>query len=207
MKLPRLYPILDTGLLARRRIALPAAAEEMLEAGTQILQVRHKSQVTRGFLRDLEAVNTLCRKAQVPLVVNDRADLALLLGAGLHIGQDDLPAVAARSVLGVQGSIGFSTHNEDQLRAAGNEPVDYLALGPVFGTASKENPDPIVGIEELRRLRPLSTRPLVAIGGITRGNALQVLAAGADSVAVISDLVPEDGSIQLRLKEWISLLS
>jgi thiamine-phosphate pyrophosphorylase len=103
--------------------------------------------------------------------------------------------------------VGYSTHNEAQLRTACLEPADYLALGPIFGTANKENPDPIVGLAELRRLRPLSNLPLVAIGGITRANARQVLEAGADSVAVIGDLFPEDGDIQARIKEFLGLLT
>ena len=101
--------------------------------------------------------------------------------------------------------IGFSTHNETQLRAAEDEPVDYVALGPIFGTATKENPDPVVGLEELRRLRPLTKRPLVAIGGITRENAKAVLDAGADSVAVIGDLFPESGRLRDRVAEWLTL--
>jgi thiamine-phosphate pyrophosphorylase len=109
-------------------------------------------------------------------------------------------------VVGPDTTVGFSTHNEEQLRAACNEPADYLALGPIFGTATKENPDPTVGLDELRRLRPLSNRPLVAIGGITRANAIPVLEAGADSVAVIGDLFPENGNIQARTKEWLRLL-
>jgi thiamine-phosphate pyrophosphorylase len=102
--------------------------------------------------------------------------------------------------------LGFSTHNEAQLRAAASEPVDYLALGPIFGTSTKLNPDPVVGVDELRRLRALTTRPLVAIGGITRANALSVLDAGADSVAVIGDLFPDDGNIRGRVEQWISLV-
>jgi thiamine-phosphate pyrophosphorylase len=106
--------------------------------------------------------------------------------------------------------IGFSTHNESQLRAAVGEPVDYVALGPVFATGSKANPDPVLGVDELRRLRPISNRDLVAIGGITRATARQVLAAGADSVAVIGDLFPEEGAreeLRTRTEEWLRLLS
>jgi len=103
--------------------------------------------------------------------------------------------------------VGFSTHNEAQLRAACAEPVDYLAFGPIFGTVTKENPDPMVGLDELRRLRAISDRPLIAIGGITRANASQVLDAGADSVAVIGDLFPEDGKIEARTKEYVRLLT
>ncbi len=109
-------------------------------------------------------------------------------GSALHVGQDDLPPTAARTVVGDRAPIGFSTHNESQLRAAASEPVDYVALGPIFGTSTKENPDATVGIEELRRLRPLTDRPFVAIGGISRSNALQVRDAGADSLAIVADL-------------------
>jgi thiamine-phosphate pyrophosphorylase len=137
------------------------------------------------------------------LVVNDRADLAKLFGAALHLGQEDLLPAVARRVVGSDAVVGYSTHNEAQLRAACDEPADYLALGPIFGTVTKENPDPTVGLDELRRLRPISARPLVAIGGITRANARQVLEAGADSVAVIGDLFPENGNIRARSEEWI----
>jgi len=146
------------------------------------------------------------RAAGATLVVNDRADLAKLFGAALHLGQDDLLPTIARRVVGPDTTVGFSTHNEAQLRDACTESADYLALGPIFGTATKENPDPTVGLDELRRLRPISSRPLVAIGGITRTNAIQVIEAGADSVAVIGDLFPEDDNIRARTEEWIRLL-
>jgi thiamine-phosphate pyrophosphorylase len=144
------------------------------------------------------------------LVINDRADLARIFGypgAALHLGQDDLPPTAARRVTGPDAILGFSTHNEVQLRAAAQEPVDYLALGPIFGTATKTNPDSTVGLTELRRLRPLSDRPLVAIGGITRANALSVLEAGADSLAVVADLFPDNGDVRARVEEWLRLLA
>jgi thiamine-phosphate pyrophosphorylase len=138
-------------------------------------------------------------------VVNDRADLAKLFGAALHLGQDDLLPSVARRVVGKDAMVGYSTHNEAQLRAACDEPADYLALGPIFGTVTKENPDPTVGVDELSRLRPLSNRPLVAIGGITRSNAHQVLDAAADSLAVIGDLFPDDGNIKARTEEWLRI--
>jgi thiamine-phosphate pyrophosphorylase len=202
MIVPPFYPILDTETAAKRGVALADAAAQMLEGGAQILQFRHKGFWSRGVFETLERVAELCRNAGVVFVVNDRADLAKLAGAGLHLGQDDLPPAAARSIVGTGTMIGFSTHNEAQLRAAAQEPADYLALGPIFGTASKANPDPTVGLEGLRRLRPLTARPLVAIGGITRENAGAMLKAGADSVAVIGDLFPEDGNIRRRVKEW-----
>ena len=182
------------------------AARELLAAGIGILQFRHKLFYAREVFAELEAIAEMCSRSGATLVVNDRADLARLTGAVLHLGQDDLRPSDARRVLGVEGRIGFSTHNEAQLRAAAGEPVDYVALGPVFGTGSKQNPDPVVGVEELRRLRPLTSRPLVAIGGITRENARSVIEAGADSVAVIGDLFPEDGRIGARAEEWMRLL-
>jgi Thiamine monophosphate synthase len=147
----------------------------------------------------------LCKQAAVPLIINDRADIAQLLGAGLHLGQEDLPPAAARRLMGASACLGFSTHNAAQLTAAAGEPVDYLAIGPLFATQSKLNPDPVVGVGRLRDLRRLTGKPLVAIGGITRENALAVLEAGADSVAVIGDLIPEDCSIESireRFHDW-----
>jgi thiamine-phosphate pyrophosphorylase len=203
--LPRFYPILDVEIAARHGVDPIAAAEKILEGGATILQFRHKGFFSREVFRQLERVAQLCRSAGALFVVNDRADLAALTGGALHLGQDDLLPSAARKVVDSQTLIGFSTHNEAQLRAAAAEPADYLALGPIFGTASKQNPDPIVGLDELRSLRPLTDRPLVAIGGITRANAQAVLNAGADSVAIIGDLFPDDGNLRARTEEWLSL--
>jgi thiamine-phosphate pyrophosphorylase len=204
MAIPAFYPILDTEAAARRNVDVVAAAAQMLEGGAQILQFRHKGFWSRGVFESFQRVAELCRNTGVLFVVNDRADLAKLASAGLHLGQDDLPPSAARLIVGTATVIGFSTHNEEQLRAAAQEPADYVALGPIFGTASKANPDLTVGLEGLRKLRPLTTRPLVAIGGITRQNARAVIEAGADSVAVIGDLFPEDGNIAGRVKEWLA---
>jgi thiamine-phosphate pyrophosphorylase len=204
MTLPRFYPILDTETAAKRGVGVPEAATQILEGGAGILQFRHKGFWSREVFDMLEQVAEMCQACGVPLVVNDRADMARLVDAGLHLGQDDLPPSAARGILG-EAILGFSTHNEAQLRAAESEPADYLALGPIFGTISKQNPDPVVGLEGLRQWRPLTGRPLVAIGGITRENARSVLLAGADSVAVIGDLFPEDGDIVARIREWMKI--
>jgi len=203
--LPRLYPILDTGILGQRGFTAVKAAEAMLEGGAQILQFRHKGSYRRAVFEQAEQVAELCWKAGALFVIDDRADIALLLNAGVHVGQQDLPPGDVRRLIGPDRILGFSTHNEAQLRAAAEEPADYLALGPIFETASKQKPDPVVGLEELRRLRPLDQRPLVAIGGITRENARAVLDAGADSVAVIGDLLPRElsyESIRARMEEW-----
>jgi thiamine-phosphate pyrophosphorylase len=206
MILPRFYPILDTDVVLRRGIEPVKAAGQVLDGGAKILQFRHKGFLSREAFAWLEQIAKLARAMGATLVVNDRADLAKLFGAGLHLGQDDLLPSVARRVIGPHAMVGYSTHNEAQLRAACDEPANYLALGPIFGTVTKENPDPTVALDELRRLRPLSNRPLVAIGGITRANALKVIDAGADSVAVIGDLFPEDGNITARIKEWLRLL-
>ena len=201
--LPNFYPILDTEVAARHGVDVVHAAEQILDGGARILQFRHKGFFSRDVFATMQRVAEICRAGAALFVMNDRADIAALLGAGLHLGQDDLPPSAARRITGSAMMIGFSTHSERQLRAAAQEPADYLALGPIFGTASKLNPDPVVGLDELRRLRPLTTRPLVAIGGITRSNAGEVLAAGADSVAVIADLFPQDGNLRARTQEWV----
>ena len=191
---------------ARRGIDPLAAAKQILEAGARVLQFRHKGLFSRDVFDQARQIAAICRGADALFVINDRADVARLLDAALHLGQDDLSPTDARRVLGDGPLIGFSTHNESQLRAAADEPADYLAFGPIFGTASNANPDPVVGLDELRRLRGLTDRPLVAIGGITRANARSVMDAGADSVAVIGDLFPEDGDIRSRVEEWLAIL-
>ena len=204
MMLPAFYPILDTEIAERHGVDIVRAAEQILEGGARILQLRHKGFFSRDVFATTQRIAEICRAGEALFVMNDRADLAALTGAALHLGQDDLAPSAARLITGPAAMIGFSTHNERQLRAAAGEPADYLALGPIFATASKRNPDPIVGIDALRRLRPLTDRPLVAIGGITRANAREVLDAGANAVAVIADLFPEDGNLRARTEEWVS---
>ena len=203
--LPRLYPILDTGALERRGLGLAETAAAMIEGGARILQIRHKMLWSGRVFDDAREVAALCRQAGATLIVNDRADIAKLLGAGLHVGQDDLAPTDARALLGDEAVIGYSTHNAAQLRDAAAEPVDYIALGPIFGTTSKQNPDPAVGIDELRRCRALVEKPLVGIGGITRENARAVFDAGADAVAVIADLLPTGAAaadVRQRIEEW-----
>ncbi len=209
MRLPRVYPILDTGSLSQRGIPLETAASAFLEGGAEILQIRHKGHWGRDVFEPARVVARLCAEAGAALIINDRADFAMLLGAGLHVGQDDLAPRDCRKLMGPDPVIGFSSHNVNQLCAAGGEPVDYVALGPVFSTASKQNPDPLVGVEEVRRCRSLLEKPLVAIGGITLENALAVLRAGADSVAVIAGLLPDAPSaesLRKRMEEWQLLL-
>jgi thiamine-phosphate pyrophosphorylase len=203
-RLPKFYPILDTSSLSQRNCAVLTAAEALLEADVKILQYRHKENWTQLEFDEAQKISRLCEEAGVLFVINDRADYAHLLQAALHIGQDDLPPVAARMVISDE-VVGFSTHNRLQLTRANEEPVEYLSFGPIFETNSKARPDPIVGVDGLRELRRITAKPLVAIGGITFENALEVLAAGADSVAVISGLLPEQcdrKSVRRRAEEW-----
>jgi thiamine-phosphate pyrophosphorylase len=166
-----------------------SAAAELAAASCTLLQYRNKSGNARQMLdhaRELE------RRlgARVKLMMNDRADLCLATDFdGVHVGQDDLSAESVRRIIGLDRWLGVSTHNPEQLAEADKTSADYLAIGPVFATGSKANPDPVVGLEGVRRARELTRKPLVAIGGITRANARSVIDAGADSVAVISDLI------------------
>jgi len=163
------------------------AGAALPEGGARILQFRHKGFWSREVFAQAEEIAALCRDAPASFIVNDRADYAGLLHAGLHLGQDDLPP---------------------PMRAAESEPVDYVAFGPVFTTGSKERPYPTVGIEGLRTVRSLTPKPLVAIGGITRGNASMCWSAGADSVAVIADLLPSPCTQRTKrdwMAEWLRL--
>jgi thiamine-phosphate pyrophosphorylase len=206
MNFPRFYPIIDTARLSRAGVSPVEFAEILAAAGVKIVQYRHKGEFTRARFAEAEQVGKILQRAGVKYIINDRTDIALMLGAdGVHIGQDDLPPSAVRAVAGGRLLIGFSTHNSEQLLAANDEPVDYLAIGPIFATASKENPDPVVGTAGLARIRALARKPLVAIGGITRSNALRSIETGVDSLAVISDLLDSDP--RSAISEWRALLS
>lgn len=204
LSLDRFYPIVDSGLLANGGLDPLEVTRTLVAAGARLLQFRHKAPYTREVYEQARAIGEIVQRAGGSYIINDRVDIALMLGAnGVHVGQDDLPPSAVRKIAGDKLLIGYSTHNEQQLRAGNLEPVDYLAIGPIYGTASKENPDPVVGVGQMRRLRPLTEKPLVAIGGITRERAPEVLAAGADSLAVLSDIVSDD--LEARAREWIQL--
>ena len=188
MLVPRLYPILDADCFPDDN-AMFAAAEELASVGCTLMQYRNKSRNARQML---DHARELKRRVggRVKLIMNDRADLCLAADFdGVHVGQDDLSADSVRRIIGPNRWLGVSTHNPEQLAEADKTSADYLAIGPVFATSSKANPDPVVGLERLRRARELTRKPLVAIGGITRENARSVIDAGADSVAVISDLL------------------
>ena len=190
MQLPRLYPILDASQF-QERSSLLAAARGLMGAGVTLLQYRNKQGTARDVLEQAVELKRLVG-SRVQLIMNDRADLCLAAAFdGVHVGQDDLSPEGARTVIGLRLLLGVSTHNPEQLAEADRTSADYVAIGPVFQTTSKEKPDPVVGLDGVRRARKLTRKPLVAIGGITRANAASVVAAGADSVAVISDLINE----------------
>jgi thiamine-phosphate pyrophosphorylase len=188
LQLPRLYPILDAACFPDAARML-FTAEEFAAAGCTLLQYRNKSGSARQMLDQARELRARLG-TKISLIMNDRADLCLAAGFdGLHIGQDDLSPESARRIIGPTRCLGVSTHNPEQLSEADRTSADYLAIGPVFGTTSKANPDPVVGLAGVRRARELTRKPLVAIGGITRANAPSVIEAGADAVAVISDLL------------------
>jgi thiamine-phosphate pyrophosphorylase len=208
-KLPRFYPILDTAILEARNCPALAAAEALLETGVRILQYRHKDNWTQTHFDEAKELAERCQDLGVLFVLNDRADFARLFKTALHVGQDDLSPVAARTIISDE-VMGFSTHNRAQLKRGDEEPVEYLSLGPIFSTRSKLRPDPVVGLDNLRKLRELTSKPLVAIGGITLENARDTLDTKVDSLAVISGILPEKAdrkSIRRRAEEWLTLLA
>ena len=201
--LPRLYVILDAALttLPERDCALGLAG-----AGVRLIQYRPKTAPARQLLESSSALAQALVPRGVAFFVNDRPDVAYLAGAsGVHVGQDDLDVEAARRVMGAGKFVGVSTHNLEQFERAAASSADYIAVGPVFSTSSKANPDPVVGIEFLRRVRALTEKPIVAIGGITLERASSVIEAGAESVAVISGILnaPDPGD---RAKQYINAL-
>jgi thiamine-phosphate pyrophosphorylase len=184
----RLYAILDASCFSSPQILFDAA-DELASAGVAIIQYRNKSADARTILSQAsELKNRIGPRAK--FILNDRADFCLAADFdGVHLGQDDLSPESGRRIIGPNRLLGVSTHNPEQVAEADRTPTDYIAIGPVFATGSKLNPDPVIGIAGVRRARELTHKPLIAIGGITRQNCSSVIAAGADSIAVISDLV------------------
>ena len=194
-RLPCLYPIVDTACFADDS-ALFAAARALFDSGCTLLQYRNKTGSSREMLSHAREIRRLAGLKnggrKVMLIMNDRADLALAANLdGVHVGQDDLSVEAVRRIVGPKMIVGTSSHNPDQVREADAANPDYIAIGPVFATVSKANPDPVVGLGGVRLARSLTSKPLVAIGGITAEHAQSVIDAGADSLALISALLPD----------------
>lgn len=187
---PALYAIVDAGLDLEMRAtpSLPLALE-LADAGVRLMQLRDKRATARDIHAQAREFVERLSPHGVRLILNDRPDIAAIAGAGgVHVGQEDVPVEEARRICGPSSWVGVSTHNLEQLREASATSADYIAVGPLFPTLTKENPEPVVGIEFLRAARGLTRKPLVAIGGITVERAEEVYRAGADSVAVIRDL-------------------
>lgn len=201
--LPRLYVILDAALVTVPEIEI---AQELAAAGVRVLQYRNKNASARQLLESSRALAAALLPQGVTFFVNDRSDVAFLAGAsGVHVGQEDLGVEQARSLVGPDRFVGVSTHNLEQFRMAADSSADYIAVGPIFATKSKANPDPVVGTALLRQVRALTKKPIVAIGGITLERAAEVIEAGADAVAVISDILgaPDPGG---RAQQYIQML-
>jgi len=201
MFLPKIYPITD------RQITNLTHAEQvkrLIEGGAEIIQLREKSGAPKDFYEAAKEALKIARQQNVKIIINDRVDIALALKAdGVHLGQTDLPPEYARKILGEKAIIGFSTHNLKQAVEALKLPIDYLAIGPVFSTKTKENPENTVGIEGVKNVREaVGDFPIVAIGGITSENYHEVLQSGANSVAVISDLLSDPNKISEKLRAF-----
>ena len=185
---PRLYAILDPSKL--KSISELDAARRLLEAGVKLIQYRDKHASSRKLFITAMRLAEIVNDAGGKLIVNNRLDITLLAKAsGIHVGQEDMPVESARSLLGETAMIGLSTHTLRQVEEGEKTSANYLAFGPIFPTSSKEKPDGVVGLKGMEKVLEVTTKPLVAIGGITLENATEVLAAGADSVAVIQDLI------------------
>ncbi|HYX30247.1 MAG TPA: thiamine phosphate synthase [Pyrinomonadaceae bacterium] len=202
MQLPRIYPITDTSISS---LTHTEQVKLLLAGGATFIQLREKNDSPRTLFADAAEALRTARAAGARLVINDRVDVALALGAdGVHLGQTDIPVNVARRLLGNRAIIGYSTHNINQAREALNLPIDYLAFGPIFDTKSKRNPDLVAGLDALRSVKAIVGRvPLVAIGGIDRTNIGEVLMAGANSAAIISAILSKPAEISENLRDLL----
>ena len=201
--LPKVYPITDTNLSG---LSHAEQVDRLIAGGAVLIQLRDKRAAPSSFYRQAEAALQIARKHNVRLIINDRVDVALALGAdGVHLGQTDIPVEAARCLLGERAIVGISTHNLAQAELAATMPVDYVALGPIFNTTTKENPDPIAGLEMLRAARIIvGALPVVAIGGITLANSKEAWEAGADAVSSIAALVSDPLKIPENMRQMLA---
>ncbi len=199
---PALYAVLDQQLM---KTPVVKCAKDLAAAGVELIQYRAKDLSSRSYFATCSTLAEALANASARLIINDRPDIAAMVGAGgVHVGQHDLAPGDARKICGSSRWVGVSTHNLDQVRAAANAPVDYIALGPIFPTSTKKRPDPVVGTSLIREARKLTQKPLVAIGGITHDRAPEVFAAGANSIAVIRDLL-EARDPAARAREFLVL--
>ena len=205
LALPKIYPITDVSLAG---ISHAEQVGRLIAGGATFIQLREKHASPRDFFEAAKPAIEIARKNNVMIIINDRVDIARALGAdGVHLGQDDLPPNAAREVLGPDAIIGFSTHSVEQAIDAAGLPIDYIAIGPIFETKTKENPDPIVGLDGLAEVKKnIGNIPLVAIGGIDLDNVLDVLAAGADSIALVSAIIGDPALISAKTAQLLDIV-
>ena len=204
LRLPAIYPITDTRISG---LSHAEQVEQLIDGGATLIQLREKTASPDEFYKSAKDAVDIAHEHGVKIIINDRVDIAMAVGAdGLHLGQDDLPPSEARKLLGDAAIIGISTHHLIQAIAAKNEPVDYIAIGPIFSTLTKHDPDPVVGLERLREIcSNIPGFPLVAIGGIDETNFRDVLAAGAHSAAMISAVLRPSNSIAANYQHQSSL--
>lgn len=204
-QLPTVYPITDTGISG---ISHAEQVKRLSVGGATFVQLRDKNLSPSEFYLEAQAALAIARQHRLRIIINDRVDVAAALDAdGVHLGQDDLPPIAARKLLGEKAIIGFSTHNIEQAREAITLPINYLAIGPIFETRTKNDTEPVVGLEVIRKIREIADDlPIVAIGGISAENAHEVRNAGADSVAVVSALLADPLAIPERTRALIERL-
>ena len=204
--LPKIYPITDTTLSS---LSHAEQVKRLIAGGATFIQLREKGNSVRAFCNDAGQAISIARSTGANVIINDRVDVALALGAdGVHLGQTDMPVAAARRLLGDDAIIGFSTHNIEQVKAARDLPINYLAFGPIFHTQSKRNPDPVAGLEALGLIKSLNCPlPVVAIGGIDKSNVVAVWSAGADSAAIISAIVAEPAQIARNIHDFLMLMA
>lgn len=206
LNLPKIYPITDAEISG---LSHTEQVRRLIAGGATLIQLREKQKAAGDWFPDALEAAKLCREAGVLCIVNDRVDIAIGVGAdGVHLGQDDMPVADARRLLGQDKIIGLSTHSIGQLEAALREPVDYLAIGPIFDTSTKSDPDPAIGIEMLSKAAKTSgMMPLVAIGGIKADNLASIISAGAASAAIIGALLSDPAKISKRFREYSQFTS
>ena len=203
LELPKIYPITDARLSG---LSHAEQVRRLISGGAKFIQLREKYASPKDFYKSAAAALKIARAGDAKIIINDRVDIALALKAdGVHLGQDDLPPEEARKIFG-KSIIGFSTHNLRQATRAARLPIDYIAVGPVFATQTKENPDKIIGLEGVKKVRQaVGDFPLVVIGGINSENFREVLRAGADCAAIISDIIAEPDKITENMRKYVFL--
>jgi thiamine-phosphate pyrophosphorylase len=200
---PKIYPITDEHISG---LSHSEQVERLIAGGATLIQLREKCSTARVFYEAAAKAVEIARTHNVNIVINDRVDIALALKAGVHLGQDDLPPERARDILGPDAIIGYSTHSAEQAVRAMTLPVDYIAIGPIFQTRTKSNPDPTIGLDGLRHVRSVVDKiPLVAIGGIDESNVISVLDSGADSAAIIGAIISDPEKITHTMTGFIKL--